>query len=205
MSLRSISVASALLAGPGCSGTGPSADTPAAAQAVELEKLSPGPAKPAGTVAERVEKARQLAGVGELPKAIEALEEGMAIDSNDRTSLGLLARYQKDRARAVEDAGTAEYYTRLVSSADYFRRLRQHYPELTDEGKALGLEVFFDEATAHAKSRRIEETTGSLRDLIGAGFRDFDRMRSDAGWKEILEIPQFRKEFDAITGAKPAS
>jgi hypothetical protein len=166
--------------------------------------MPPGPTKPTGTVADRVEKAQALAAEGKRPEAIEALEEGLAIDSKDRTALGLLARYQRDQAKSVEDAGTTEYYTRLVSAAEYFRRLRDTYPELTDEEKALGLEVFYDETTAHAKSRRIEETTGSLRDLVGAGFHDFDRIRQDPGWKQILELPEFQKEFDAIAGAAKA-
>lgn len=166
--------------------------------------VAAGPTKPEGTVAERVEKARPLADSGDLPRAIETLEEGLAIDARDRASLGLLARYLTDRALAVESAGTTEYYTRLVSAAEYYRRLRDLHPDLTEEEKTLGLDVLYAEATAHAKSRRIEETTGSLRDLVAAGFTDFDRMRADPGWEKIFEVPRFRKEFDAIAAAPRA-
>jgi tetratricopeptide (TPR) repeat protein len=161
--------------------------------------MPPGPTKPGGTVAERVEKAKGLAAAGNLPKAIEVLEEALILDYQDRTSLGLLAQYLKDRAKAVESAGTTEYYKSLVSAAEYFRRLRETYPDLTDEEKTLGLELFYDEATAHAKSLRVEETSGSLRDLVGAGFKDFDRIRKDPAWAKIMAIPQFRKEFKPIS------
>ena len=70
----------------------------------------------------------------------------------------------------------------------------------TDAEKRLGLELFYDEATAHAKSLRVEETTGSLRDLVGTGFKDFDRILGDPAWAKILAVPRFRKEFDAIRG-----
>lgn len=209
MRLRSISVAFLILGCAGCSGS-PPPDGSAAPGATSgapdssIPLMPPGPTKPTGTVAERVEKAQGLAAEGDLPKAIDALEEGLRIDSKDRTSLRLLAQYLKDRAKAVESAGTTEYYTRLVSAAEYFRRLRELYPDLTDEEKALGLDLFYDEATAHAKSLRVEETTGSLRDLVGAGFRDFDRVRKDPAWEKILALPEFQKEFDAISGATKA-
>jgi hypothetical protein len=206
MKLRSSAAALTLLGSLGCSGpdeAGPAGGLPGTAPA-PVVPLVPGPTKPPGTVAERIEKGRQLAAEGDLPKAIETLEEGLVIDSKDRTSLGLLAGYLKDRAKAVELEGTTEYYTRLVSAAEYFRRLRSLYPDLTDDEKRLGLEVFYDEATAHAKSRRIEETSGSLRDLVGAGFRDFDRIRRDPAWAEILAMPQFREEFGAIAGSADA-
>lgn len=188
-----------LLAGLGCSGGGPPANTaPPPSPADMAAMLGPGPARPEGTVADRVAAARRLAESKDLPKAIETLEEGLLIDSKDRAALGLLARYLTDQAHAVRDAGTTEYYTRLVSAAEYYRILRDTYPELTDEEKALGLDVLYAEATAHAESERIEETIGSLRDLVRAGFKDFDRMRADPSWKTILEIPRFHKEFDAI-------
>lgn len=169
-----------------------------------LSLMPPGPPKPTGTVTEHVEAAKKLAADGDLPKAIEALEKAMGIDYKDRTSLALLAEYFKDRAKAVEATGTTEYYKSLVSAAEYFRRLRETYPDLTESEKKLGLEVFYDEATAHAKSLRIEETTGSLRDLVGAGFKDFDRIRNDPGWAKILALPDFQKEFKPITESAKA-
>jgi tetratricopeptide (TPR) repeat protein len=199
-----ISAAILLLGCLGCSDS-PSSGGPArSAPASSLSLMPPGPSTPTGTVEERVEKAQALAASGDLPAAIDTLEEGLRIDSKDRTSLRLLSRYLKDRAKAVESEGTTEYYTRLVSAAEYFRRLRELYPDQTDEEKTLGLELFYDEATAHAKSLRIEETTGSLRDLVGAGFHDFDRIRKDPAWEKILALPEFREEFDTISGATKA-
>jgi len=61
-----------------------------------------------------------------------------------------------------------------------------------------------DEATAHAKSLRVEETTGALRDLVGVGFRDFDRIRNDPDWSGMRELPQFQKTFDQLAGQNGA-
>ncbi|MDX2036380.1 MAG: hypothetical protein SFX72_06990 [Isosphaeraceae bacterium] len=194
-----IFAASAAMSFVGCSGsdTSGTGSTPAAA----VPEMPPGPAKPSGTVAERIAAAKESAAKGDLQKAIEWLEDGLRIDYKDRESLGLLAKYLKDRAKEVASSGTTEYYKSLVSAAEYYRRLRNDHSDLTPEEKALGLEVFYDEASAHAKSLRVEETVGSLRDLVGAGFKDFDRIRNDPNWKDILGLSEFKNSFAEISGA----
>ncbi|MFO0950282.1 MAG: hypothetical protein U0835_03850 [Isosphaeraceae bacterium] len=200
MRTRVLSAALVVLGVCGCGGTPTGGDGGGAsdASASSVPLMPPGPTKPSGTVAERVTKAKEQAAAGDLVKAVATLEEGLAIDAKDRESLRLLAQYLDQRARAVENAGTTEYYKSLVSAAEYYRRLRDDYHDLTDEEKKLGLELFYDEATAHAKSLRVEETTGSLHDLVGAGFKDFDRIRKDPSWQKIFALPQFQKQFDEI-------
>src|SRR5262245_40191878 len=108
MRTRPILATTLLLGALGCGAPAP--PTAAGPSAGSVPLMPPGPSKPSGTVAERVAKARGLADAGDPVKAIEALEEGLAIDFKDRESLGLLARYSMDRARAVASAGTTEYY-----------------------------------------------------------------------------------------------
>lgn len=148
---------------------------------------------------ERLVKAESLVKEGERSRAIETLEEAMMIDHKDRKTLTLLAKYCREESLAVAQADPGRAYRLMVSAGGYLRELGAAYPEATDEEKALQVDVLYDEASAHARSKRVEETLGTLRDALAAGFKDFDRLRADKDWQEMLTIPQFQKPFEEMT------
>ncbi|MGE3820575.1 MAG: hypothetical protein AB7I30_14275 [Isosphaeraceae bacterium] len=185
----------ALLWALGCSGGEVPADP---APEVVLPTIS---TRPEGTVEERLVKAKELAREGDRSKAIEVLEEALLIDHKDRETLALLARYGREESRAVAETDPGRAYRLMVSAGGYLRELGAAYPDATDEEKALQVDVLYDEASAHARSKRVEETVGALRDAVAAGFRDFDRLRADKDWAEMLTIPQFQKPFEEITAS----
>lgn len=189
-------IALILLGAAGCSGGTPPGDDQA--PALVLPTVS---TRPEGTVEERLVKAQALAEAGDRSRAIEALDEALLIDAKDRKALYLLAKYGREESRAVAEADPARAYRLMVSAGGYLRSLRDAYPDASDEEMSLVLDVLYDEASAHARSKRVEETTGALREAVAAGFNDFDRLRADPDWKEMLEIPQFQKPFEDITAS----
>lgn len=191
-----------MMAALGCGGGGPAGDADRGVSGLPEPPLAPGPTKPTGTVEERVSAAKRLHDEKDLTGAIAKLEEGLMIAPEDRTTLGLVVSYMRERAKEVSDAKTPEHYTLLVSAAEYLRRLRRTYPELTPEEKELSLDMFYDEATVLARSVRIEEATVALRDLAAAGFTDFERVRQDPHWRQILAVPEFKKTFDEVAASK---
>jgi hypothetical protein len=214
MRIIPIALSAALLTAPGCSrpasnvpkkATAP-APTPApVADQAPTESMVPvipaGPAKPTGTVQERLTRAEELAAKSDHAGAIRLLDEALLLDAKDRQLLFKQAEYCRARSRALAATDPAEAYKLIVSSGSYLRMLNRAYPEPTADERKLALEILYDEASGHARSLRLEETLGTLNELVGAGFRDFDRIRKDDEWKGMRELPQFQEAFDGIVKA----
>ena len=202
-------IASLLLwgtSGPGCSGPSPDPGLGSAGQGGDLPPLPPVSSTPSGpprSVDELRAEAEALAEQGDDAGAIRALEDALMVDARDRDVLRLIVDRSRRRSRAVRDDDPAQSYRLMVSAGEYLRTLRQYYPEPTDEERALALDVLYDEAAAHARSTRMEEATGALRDLVAAGFRDFDRIRDDPDWDPLRAVPQFPPLFDEIAAPHP--
>jgi hypothetical protein len=179
----------------GCSGDAPPGDSNAD---LVLPTVS---TRPKGTVEERLVKAETLVKEGKRAEAIETLGEALMINAKERKVLFLLAKLGREESLAIQGTDPGGAYRAMVTAGGYLRELGAHHPDATDEEKTLRLEVLLDEASAHARSKRIEETTGTLREAVGAGFRDFARLKSDKDWQAILEIPQFKTAFDEIAAS----
>ncbi len=161
------------------------------------------PTPPPGTVEERLEQAEEFARAGDYAQAIERLEEALLIDSKHRRVLLLLVEYAQARSLAVAAKDPAEGFHMMIISGSYLRILRETHHDLTDEEKQLVAEVFFNEACANARALRLEETLGSLRAAVAAGFKDLHRVTEDADWAAMRELPQFQKAFQELM-PKPA-
>src|SRR5438132_4605752 len=149
-------------------------------------------------VADRREQAEAATAKKDYSGAIDRLREAILTEPKDRRIIREMAKAYQARALAVSKSDPAEAYRSMVSAAEYLRTLRDYYPDTTAEEKALAAEIYFNEATEHAKSLRVEETGGALNDAVGAGFRDFDRIRNSPDWKPILAVPQFKKTWDDL-------
>lgn len=193
-----------LLLAAGCT---PAVPTPSATpgatstEAVPIPSLPGGAAKPEGTPEDHVARAEKQIADGQYDGAFDTLEKALLLDARNRDVLRLLARTGWAASDASYDEDPAHAYRRIVSAGAYLRNLQDYYPDLTDEEKQLRTSVLFAEATAHARSLRVEETTGALREAIAAGFSDFDRIDKNPDWAAIREQPQFRKEYDQMRPA----
>lgn len=179
---------------PDTSGKGP-ANVPAAMPDAR-------PSKPVGTaeerakqVADRLKQAANATAEKKYDAAIDQLREAIMIEPKDRKVLMEIAKAYQARSLAVTESDPAEAYRSGVGASEYLRTLRDYYPDQTDEEKKLAAEIHLGEATQQAMSLRVEETTAALNDAIGAGFKDFDRIRNDPRWKKMLDQPLFQKAF----------
>lgn len=183
----------------GCGSGGPRDTGGMAESAVPVAK---GVAKPAGTVAERIEKAKKSLDGDDAEAAIVVLDEAVLIDPVNRDLLAMLVKaYMAGAAKAKAD-DPAKYYRYNVTCGGYMRELRDKFQNLTADEKALIVACLRSEAAAHAKSKRVEETSGSLRELKGAGFGDFESLKQDPDFAAIFEVEAFRKAFDEIVAEK---
>ncbi len=167
-----------------------------------LPPLAGAPTRPKGTVEDRIKEADAAFAAKDYTKAVRTLEEAVVLDAKNRQVLLKLTKYGQARALALRKEKSPEYYPQMRSASYYLRSLRDNFPDATEEEKALSIEVLYNEATGHALSKRVEETTGAMRDLIGYGFKDFDRIEKDPDWADIRAVPQFQTEWDKIRGPK---
>src|SRR5262249_45150325 len=147
-------------------------------------------------VADRLEQAEAATARKDYSGTIDRLREAILTEPKDRKVIREMAKAYQAQALAVASSDPAEAYRCMASAPDYLGTLRDYCPDTTAEEKALAAEIHFNEATQHAKSLRVEETSGALNDAVGAGFSDFDRVRNSADWKPILAVPQFKKTWD---------
>ncbi|MEJ7637817.1 MAG: hypothetical protein WKF75_07500 [Singulisphaera sp.] len=196
-----------LLVNAGCansstSGVGP-ADPPK-----PFTVISPVSVVPSGTVEERLKPAEELAAQGDHLKAIQKLEEAILIDDRNRKVRVLLIEYLLADYRKPLAGPSKEdplYQHKQMSRARaYLAGLQAYHPDQTEEEKKLALEVLYEHARMEAKEMQIEGAFQSLRDAVGAGFRDFDRIRADPDWKVLLSRPPYQREFDRIVDERKA-
>jgi len=190
-----------LVAGAGCWNSETS-DGGAEAPPKPFTVISAVSSVPKGTVEERVKQAEELAARGDHVKAIEKLEEAVMIDDRDRDVRLLLIKY------LVEDAqkpivrepyqGIPHTYRQMSKAYGYLRVLHEYHPDLTDEEKALAREVYYEEARSGAKMMKDEGVFEALRKAAEVGFRDFDRIRTDPDWRQVLANPRTKQEFEKI-------
>lgn len=194
----SLGFAAAISAGCGSNAT-VNAPAPVPESAVPVVKAAP---KPTGTVAERIEKAKKSLEGGDPEAAIVVLDEAVLIDALNRDLLAMLVKAYLAGADKAKASDPAKYYRYNVTCGGYMRELRDKFQNLTADEKALIVACLRSEAAAHAKSKRVEETTGSLRELKGAGFADFESLKKDPDFAAIFEVDAFRKIFDEIAAEK---
>lgn len=144
--------------------------------------------------------AQEFAERGELDRAIQLLEEAVRLDAKHRTVLLLLMQYSQARSKAVEAEDQARAYRLMVQSGGYLRMLRDAHRDFSMEERAVIANVLFDEACAHARSKRQEETSGSLAAAIEAGFDDLQRLKSEPDFEEFRKVPAMAKMLAEAEG-----
>jgi hypothetical protein len=198
-----------LLVGAGCLNSS-SSDVDPASPPAPITVISPVSVKPPGTVEERVKQAEEFAAKGEYLKAIEKLEEAILIDERDRKVRLLLVKYLLADSRKGQPApaGTKAdplyEHKQILRARGYLAGLQKYHPDQTDEEKKLASEVLYETARVEAKEMQEGEAFIALRELVGTGFHDFDRIRSDPYWQAFLAQPPYKEEFDKIVKQQKA-
>ena len=162
-------------------------------------------AKPAETPESLAEKrakleshlklAQQSVARGELDGAIRLLEEAVLFDAHHRTVLLLLTQCLQTRSKELAAVDPRRAYGLMVQSGGYLRALRRAHHDFSIEEQEIIANVLYDEACAHARSNRQEETTGSLHAAIDAGFDDLERLDSEPDFEQFRQVPAMANLF----------
>jgi len=186
----------------GCSGPSETVAEGKIPANVPAEMPDARPSKPVGTAEERaaqvadlLKRAADATAEKKYDAAIEQLRKAIMIEPKDRKVRLEIARAYLTQSLAIADSNLGEAYHAAITAENNLQTLREYYPDQTAEEKALAVELYFNAATQNALSLRVEETTASLNDAIGAGFKDFDRIRDNPRWKKMLDQPLFQKAF----------
>lgn len=139
---------------------------------------------------ENLQQARAATASGELDKAIDLLEASLSLDAKHRDVLLLLVQNSQARSKSVLKDDAWRSYRLIVQAGGYMRILRDTYPELSDTEKQVLTSVLFDEACAHARSKRREEFASSLSAAMASGFNDTERLNSDPDLDEFRQVPE---------------
>ncbi|MBI3463447.1 MAG: hypothetical protein HY000_10365 [Planctomycetes bacterium] len=164
----------------------------AASQPTTLAPL-PALSRPTGNIDEMIDQAKEAADKGDYDQAIETLENAVMLDATHRTVLLLLTHFASTRSKAIGDRDPDKAHGLILKSGGYLRMLRGAHKDFTDEEKRVFAQVFYDEACAHARLSLRDETLASLREARAAGFDELDRLRTDASFVTLLDLPSFQK------------
>lgn len=155
----------------------------------------------------KLKLAQELAGRGEPDQAIQMLEDAVMLDAKHRTVLLLLTQHLRTRSLALEQEDPGRAFGLMRQSGGYLRMLREAHQDFSVEERKLFADVLFDEACAHARANRQEDSSGSLSAAIDAGFDDlarlktepdFEQFRSDEKMSSVLKEAERRIEARAV-------
>lgn len=137
--------------------------------------------------------AQESAERGELDRAIQLLEEAVMFDARHRKVLLLLTQYLQTRSKALATKDPGRSYGLMVQSGGYLRALRDAHHDFSADEQKIIANVLFDEACAHARSKRQEETSSALNAAIEAGFDDLERLKSAPDFEPFRKVPAMEK------------
>ena len=154
-------------------------------------------------LAENLRLAREAKDKNELDRAIRLLEDAVMFDSKNRDVLLTLTQYTQIRSKELATEDPASSYRLMSQASAYLQMLRDAHSDFTDAEKKVIATILFDEACAHARSNRHEESSSALSAALAAGFDDVQRLSSDPDFVELRKLPQFASLLDSgIENAK---
>lgn len=152
--------------------------------------------------------AREAAAKGDLDQSISLLEESVGLDPQHREVLMLLIKTSQLRSRELRAEDPWRCYRLIVQAGGYIRTFREAHKELSTEERQLLANALFDEACAHARSKRQSEFSSALSAAIEAGFADTDRLESDPDLELFRKVPEMealiRNATDSIAKPTPS-
>lgn len=147
--------------------------------------------------------AKEVAAKGDFDQAITLLEDSLVLDPNHREVLALLISTSSARAREMHSEDPGRFYRLIVQAGGYIQTLKDAYKDLTNVEREMIANVSFDEACAHARSKRQTEFTSAFNAAMDAGFADLALLESEPDLEEFRKIPEMdsiiRNAIEAIT------
>jgi hypothetical protein len=149
--------------------------------------------KPTGNVEELLGKAQESAEADDLDGAIATLEKAVLIDATDRRVLFRVAQVSQKRAKELVHSDAARACKLFLAARSYLDIIPQLHEKFTDQEQHLFAQAVFDEACVYGRSGDAAITMKALREAIGAGFRDFDRLHTEPSLAFMSEVEEFKK------------
>lgn len=131
---------------------------------------------------------------GDKDRAITLLEESLGLDPQHREVLHRLIETSSLRSKELRTEDPWRCYQLIVQAGGYVKTLQETYKDLSQNERQTIASVMFEEACAHARSKRQEEFSGAFNAAIDAGFADLDRLNSEPDLEAIRKVP----EIDAL-------
>ncbi|MEQ1826148.1 MAG: hypothetical protein ABL921_09380 [Pirellula sp.] len=156
------------------------------------ESLAEKKAKLESNLSQAIESASK----GNVDQAIALLEESVTLDSKHREVLLRLVELLRQRSREVVTQDPARSYRLMVQAGFYLQALKAAHATFSKEEKELFASVLFDEACAHARSKRREEFSGAFNAAIEEGFADVERLMNEPDLAEFREVPEMKQLID---------
>lgn len=138
---------------------------------------------------ENLALARDFAAKGDNDQAITLLEQSLGLDSKHREALILLIETSSIRSKEIRTEDPLRCYQLIVQAGGYIKTLQETYQDLTAEERETVASVMFEEACAHARSKRQEEFSGAFNAAMEAGFADLNRLNSEPDLEAFRKIP----------------
>lgn len=157
-------------------------------------------------VESNLKQANDLLAAGQKDESIALLESSLTLDAKHREVLFRLVELLRTRSREVVESDPGRAYRLMVQAGGYLHALKRNFNEFSADEKQLFATVLFDEACAHARSKRREEFSGAFGEAMDEGFTDLERLKNDPDLAEFRTVPEMKdiidKAIDRLTTRK---
>ena len=139
--------------------------------------------------AELMNRVTRYYDTGNLPGALKALDEVLAIDPDNRQALTLTSMVAQRQAAVFKRPQNSALY---LKSADALRKVVALKVDLSADEKAHMPEVFYNEACTFAIAGESGRALKALAESIDAGFALADHFDTDAELDSLRKLPEFQ-------------
>ena len=186
-------VLAALLAG--CTREPTSANRPASSRTATTAPAKVAGPTPPPSAATLVERGKRAAESGDLTAAVLFLSQAVRAEPTNRVALRLLALTAQRQAEILSRPQNSPFY---LASGEAVRKLRNAYPDLTEEEKRMLPALLYNEACTLSLHGESARAIGVLAESMDAGFDRIELIEADPELDPIRDLPGFRNLQDRL-------
>lgn len=150
----------------------------------------PAPAKPKESAEELITGGKRAREAGDFTVAEKFFERALEADPKNRTALFSLAKVVQELAGQFQRPHNSRYY---LKSAGVIRKLRELYPDLSPDEKAIVGPILYNEACTLVQNGEIPKAIKVLGEAWDAGYDDLAHLDLDPELNSIRKDPEFLK------------